>query len=57
MGNEPYCAICREHVAPEESHVQIEAHHQRPRDRDERDDYLVHDDCWRSISEGWMKPA
>jgi hypothetical protein len=53
----PYCAICKSHVSPDESHVQIEATLFRTEDQDDQEDYLVHTECWKSISDGWMEPA
>lgn len=57
MNNEPYCAVCQRHVAPDDDHIIVAAQHVRVSDRDEQDDYYLHPKCWRSVSEGWMKPA
>jgi hypothetical protein len=52
-----YCGICRRKVSLDEDHVRVDAEIVRTRDRDEADDYIVHTDCWRSLTEGWMTPA
>jgi hypothetical protein len=52
-----YCAICRQDVPLDKDHVKIDAEFERMDDRNGRDDYTVHVGCWRSISDGWMKPV
>jgi hypothetical protein len=52
-----YCAVCRNRLPLDGDHVEIDAEIVYPRDRNGMDDYVMHTDCWRSISEGWMEPA
>jgi len=52
-----YCAVCREQVALDSDHVEIDAEIKRINDRNDRDDYALHTDCWLELSEEWMKPA
>jgi hypothetical protein len=51
------CAVCRQTVPLDSDHVEITAEITRIRDRDDRDDYVLHTECWHSISDGWMTPA
>jgi hypothetical protein len=59
MTTEPYCAICKRKIDPAKSHFLVEAEEKgEPFDgRREIDDWMVHRDCWMSISDGWMPPA
>jgi hypothetical protein len=52
-----HCAICRQKVSLDEDHVEINAELVRTRGRNEVDDYVAHQQCWRSMSDGWMDPA
>jgi hypothetical protein len=56
---EPYCAICKRHIVPEDSFFLVEVEEKgEPIDgRPEKGVWSVHRDCWESISDGWMAPA
>jgi hypothetical protein len=54
---EAYCAICRRKVPLDEDHVEVSSELVRTRSRNESDDYVAHQQCWRSMTDGWMDPA
>lgn len=54
---EPFCAECGEDVAPDSDHVHVVAEKKRMQDRDDREDYYLHPECWRDVSTGWTQPA
>lgn len=54
---EAYCAICETKVPLDEDHVELDAEIVRTADRNGRDDYAAHVDCWRQLTEEWMEPA
>lgn len=51
------CAVCGNAIGLDEDHVDVKAEIVLTRDRNERDDYAVHPDCWRNVTEGWREPA
>lgn len=55
--SEPYCAECGNPVPPDMDHVHAVAEHKRMQDRDDREDYYFHTECWRDVSRGWTQPA
>ena len=50
------CAVCRRPVPLDEDHRQVTDEKKRMRDRDEQDEYVLHDDCARAVFEGWRTP-
>ncbi len=50
------CAVCGFSVPLDEDHTVVKVHKKRTDDRDDRDDYVVHDRCARSFFEGWSRP-
>lgn len=52
-----HCAICGNRFQPDTDHVWIKAEKKRIDDRDELDEYAMHQHCWRRLTEGWMQPA
>ena len=52
-----YCAVCGGRFEPDTDHVQVDAEIVRMDDRNDRDDYVLHPECWRRLTEGWMDPA
>jgi hypothetical protein len=52
-----YCAICGNRTAPDTDHVEIDAESVRMKDRNDVDEYVMHSECWRRLSEGWMDPV
>jgi hypothetical protein len=52
-----YCAICRKSVPLDEDHVEVGAEFVKTEDMNDVEEYAAHEDCWRSISEGWIRPA
>jgi len=55
MRDDLTCAICREHVAMDQRHVEIEAA-TLGEDRPELEDYVLHLACWDSVGSGWGRP-
>lgn len=51
------CAICAYSVGLDENHVRVNSELVRTRDNNDRDEYILHTDCWHSISEGWGDPV
>jgi len=52
-----YCAVCGHHVAPDDVYVRADAVHKRINDRNDTEEFVFHDDCWRGVSGGWRDPA
>jgi len=52
-----YCAVCEEQLGLDSDHVVIDAEIKRINDRNDRDDYAMHTDCWRDLSAEWVNPA
>jgi hypothetical protein len=52
-----YCALCRRKLPLDQDHVKIEAEVVHTADRNVRDDYVVHPDCYRFLRDGMMQPA
>jgi len=46
---------CDRVVLPDEDHVRIEGHLVYTDDREQRDDYFAHHDCWREITARWRQ--
>lgn len=53
--SEPYCGICREYVAMDQRHVEVDAE-TLGEDVPEEEFYVFHLDCWDSLSAGWGRP-
>jgi len=52
-----YCATCGRRFEPDDDHVKIDAEHVRIDDRNEHDEYVLHPECYRRLTEGWMERA
>ena len=52
-----YCAICGNRFEPDTDHVYVNAELKRIDDRDGMDEYALHPECWRRLTEGWIEPA
>jgi len=52
-----YCAHCRERFTPDQDHVQIDAEIKKIDDKNDRDFYILHLDCFREITDDWIEPA
>ncbi len=50
------CAVCGERVALDEDHRRVTDEKRRMRDRDEQDDYVLHDRCAEAVFGGWWSP-
>lgn len=50
------CAVCGHSVPLDMDYVTVLATTKRIRDRDEQDDYVLHEECARSALEGWSTP-
>jgi hypothetical protein len=55
--SEPYCAECGNTVPPDEDHVHVVAETKHMQDRDDREDYYFHMECWWEVSDDWEVPA
>lgn len=49
-----YCAICHESVPLDGDHVEVDAETVYVGDRNTLEDYVLHPDCWNSVTQGWM---
>jgi len=57
MQDDYRCAVCREIVHRDDTHVTVEAE-ELPRERfDNQASYLFHVTCWDSVASGWGEPA
>jgi hypothetical protein len=52
-----YCAVCGQRTAPDTDHVELDAEAVRMNDRNGRDEYVLHVECWQRLSEGWAEPV
>jgi len=52
-----YCAVCHEQLGLDSDHVAIDAEIKRINDRNDREDYAMHTECWRELSAEWVNPA
>lgn len=43
-------------VAPDDDHVEVTVEHKRIRDRDNVDEYFLHNRCALNVMGGWEKP-
>jgi len=50
------CAVCGHSVALDEDHHYVTDEMKRMRDRDEQDEFVLHDLCADAIFEGWYRP-
>jgi hypothetical protein len=53
---EPYCAECGNTVAPDGDYIHVVGEIKRIQDRDDREDYYFHVDCWADVTRGWTNP-
>jgi hypothetical protein len=54
--SQPTCAVCGRSVAPDTDHVVVEAETKRMRDRNEVDNYYLHERCAMNALGSWEKP-
>jgi len=52
----PLCAYCGRSVAPDTDHTRVEIEKKRMQDPDEIDEYYLHADCERELTEDWTEP-
>lgn len=50
------CAICGGPVALDSDHRYVTVEKKRMRDRNEQDEYILHDLCARAVFDGWRTP-
>jgi len=50
------CAVCGHRVSLDEDHRTVTDEKKRMRDRDEQDEYVLHDRCAEAVFEGWRTP-
>ena len=51
------CAVCGRSVPLDGDHAKVTVETVRMRDRNEMDDYVLHDLCALAVFEGWSTPA
>lgn len=56
MNYRPPCAVCERGVDPSTDHVVLEAEWKHINDRDELDEYYLHDRCAMRVIGGWREP-
>jgi len=56
MNYEPYCGVCGRSVAPDTDHVRVEVEKKRMDDRDDQDEYYLHQRCAMTVFGGWESP-
>lgn len=47
------CAVCGRNVEPDTAHAVVEVTHKRMRDRDELDEYYLHERCAQNVFGSW----
>lgn len=52
-----YCAICGNRFEADQDHVKIDAEHVRVNDKNDQEMYVLHPECYRRLTGGWMEPA
>lgn len=52
-----YCAVCGNTFEGDQDHVRVKADIIHIDDRDEKEGYAFHPECWRRVSGGWIEPA
>lgn len=52
-----YCAVCGGRFEPDDDHVWLPAEIRRINDRDDQEEYALHPDCWRELTEEWNDPV
>lgn len=50
------CAICGDPVAGDSDHVEVTGKVVRTQDVNGNEEYLLHTECWLSVSDGWYEP-
>lgn len=56
MTYQPPCAHCGESVAPDVDHVRVNAAWIHLEDRDDREDYYLHQECAFEVFDDWDQP-
>ena len=56
MNYEPPCAVCHRSVDPSVDHAVVELEYKHANDRNELQDYYLHERCARAVLGGWCKP-
>jgi hypothetical protein len=51
------CAVCGGSVPLDQDHARVNVETVRTRDRNDVDDYVLHDLCALAVFEGWSSPA
>lgn len=50
------CAVCGGSVALDEDHRVVRDEKKRTQDRNEQDEFILHDRCANAVFEGWWSP-
>ncbi len=50
------CGVCGERVSLDSDHHVVTDEITRMRDRDEQDEFVLHDRCATAVFEGWWSP-
>lgn len=56
MTYHPTCAVCGRSVDPSTDHAAVEVEHGRRDDRNDRDEYYLHDRCAYNVLGQWEEP-
>jgi len=56
MNYEPYCAVCGRTVDPSSDHSKVDVETVRMDDRNEQDQYFLHEECAYRVLGGWEEP-
>lgn len=52
-----YCAICGERTAPDSDHVELDVETVLMKDRNRLDDWVLHIECYRDLTDEWNDPV
>jgi hypothetical protein len=44
-------------LEPDQDHIKLNAEHVRMDDRNDQEMYVLHPECYRRLTGGWMEPA
>lgn len=56
MNYEPTCAVCGQKVYPDTDHTVVNIEHKRIDDRNEPEEYYLHERCALNVFGGWESP-
>ena len=56
MNGDPLCGVCRKPGYPDDDYTNVLVTHKNINDRDQQEDYFLHQQCARHIFDGWGEP-